>query len=108
MASGVRLSEVASGVLTTGSAVCGAPAGPIVGAEGRFISVGISKTLFCLLAGHDARRRGRVMTIDQMVVAVKHALRLKAARSVKCFENTDKDILAFNSLSGRSFNIAHR
>jgi len=48
------------------------------------------------------------MTIDQMVVTMKHALRFKAPRSVECFEDTDENIRAFNALSGCSFNIAHR
>jgi len=48
------------------------------------------------------------MTIDQMVVTMKHASRFKAPRSVECFEDTDENIRAFNALSGCSFNIAHR
>jgi hypothetical protein len=48
------------------------------------------------------------MTFDQMVVAAKYAPGFKAPRSVERYEDTDENILAFNSLSGCSFNIAHR
>jgi hypothetical protein len=48
------------------------------------------------------------MTFDQMVVAAKHALCFKTPRSVKCFEDTDENILALHALTRCNFNIAHR
>jgi hypothetical protein len=87
----------------------GVPAGPIVGADGRFISVGISVVLFCLLViGHDAGRRGPGMPFNQMAVTVKHALGFAASRRVKRFEDTDENIRALRAWVRCSFNIAHR
>jgi hypothetical protein len=109
MASGVKPSGRASGVLIPARAACGVPAGSIVGAEGRFISVGISTALFCLLGiCHDAGRRRPGMPLDQMVVAAKYTPGFKTSRRVKRFEDTDENILALHSLTRCSLNIAHR
>jgi hypothetical protein len=87
----------------------GVPAAPIVGADGRFISVGISTALFCLLGvGHDAGRRIPGRPLDQMVVAAKHAPDFMASRRVKRGEDTDENIPALHPLARYSFQIAHR
>jgi hypothetical protein len=47
------------------------------------------------------------MTLDQMVVTAKHALRFTGSRSVERLKDTDENILALRPLTGCSFNIAH-
>jgi hypothetical protein len=48
------------------------------------------------------------MSLDQMVVAAKHAPDLTASRRVQRFENANKNVLALHPLARCSFNIAHR
>ena len=99
MASAVMLSGV-----TSGEFIPGIPARPADGGDERVIFVGNSAALFGL-SGFRHMPRGTNLSLpgNQMPVTVQHPYRVAASRTVKRFEQTHKESLAFRARPGLAF-----
>jgi hypothetical protein len=94
MLSGVTSREFIPGIL----------ARSVDGAGKRVISVGISAALFGLFEFRDMDR-GTNLSLpgNQMPVTLQHPYRVAASRTVKRFEQTHKEALAFRAWPGLAF-----